>query len=73
MSRRQKKIRVAGISKELEEFKAIKAQLDRIEANLDNTHKRTVKHGAIAGALAGSLSGSIVTLGLEYIRIKLGF
>jgi phage tail tape-measure protein len=60
-------------TRELAELKAISAKLDRIEDSLDSTHKRTVKHGAIAGALAGSLSGGIVAAGIEFIRFKLGF
>lgn len=53
----------------LMEIKAQNAeQLERI----NELEKTATKRGAIAGAVAGSITGGVITIGIEFIKAKLG-
>lgn len=56
-------------STEVALLRRIDGKVDKVAEQLDGVGRRAV----VAGGLSGSIAGSVVALGINYIKIKMGW
>ncbi len=49
-------------------LRKIDGRLDGLESKIDRSHRTAVRHGAVAGGVAGGM----VSLGIAFVKAKLG-
>lgn len=50
----------------------IRAQNAELLSRVDELERTATKRGAVAGAVAGSITGTIISVGIDFIRLKWG-
>lgn len=50
----------------------IQAQNSEIVAKIDNLEHTVTKKATTAGAISGAIAGGIISVGVEFIKLKLG-
>ena len=48
------------------------AKIDTVIDGLEQTQRRAAIAGVVAGGISGSVTGGVMTLGIAYLKAKLG-